>query len=110
MKSKQVTVILPVHEITDQVEKWFPLSIQSINEQKELPSSVLVVCPKEISSKLEKLLTNENNSNIKNILKFLINDTGNYGFCDQINFGVSNCDTEYFSYLEYDDEYSCCGS
>lgn len=38
--------------------------------------------------------------------KYIVNDTGNYDYCSQINFGVKHVDTEYFSILEYDDYYT----
>ena len=38
--------------------------------------------------------------------KYVVNDTGNYDYCSQINFGVKHVDTEYFSILEYDDYYT----
>lgn len=38
--------------------------------------------------------------------KYIVNDTGKYDYCSQINFGVKHVDTEYFSILEYDDYYT----
>jgi hypothetical protein len=38
--------------------------------------------------------------------KYIVNDTGKYDYCSQINFGVKHVDTEFFSILEYDDYYT----
>ena len=38
--------------------------------------------------------------------KYIVNDTGCYDYCSQINFGVKHVDTEFFSILEYDDLYT----
>lgn len=37
--------------------------------------------------------------------KYILNESGNYDFCSQINYAVDKVDTEYFSILEFDDEY-----
>lgn len=38
--------------------------------------------------------------------QYIVNDTGAYDYCSQINFGVKHVDTEFFSILEYDDYYT----
>ncbi len=38
--------------------------------------------------------------------KYIVNKSGKYDYCSQINFGVKHVDTEYFSILEYDDYYN----
>lgn len=36
---------------------------------------------------------------------YILNESGKYDFCSQINYAVDKIDTEYFSILEFDDEY-----
>ena len=74
MNSKDITIILPVHDVSDDFNNWFPKSIKSLEQ------SQVKLC--------------------YNLFKF------SYTYCGQINLGVSKCDTEFFSILEYDDEYS----
>lgn len=38
--------------------------------------------------------------------QYITNKTGKYDYCSQINFGVKNVKTEFFSILEYDDYYT----
>ena len=36
----------------------------------------------------------------------ILENPGKTDFCSQVNYGVENIDTEWFSILEFDDEYS----
>ena len=64
----------------------------------------MLVIPKD--SEIKKELDNfAYETKIKNILSIVEND-GETDFCSQINFGVSKLDTEWFSILEIDDEFS----
>lgn len=38
--------------------------------------------------------------------QYVVNDSGAYDYCSQINFGVKHVDTEFFSILEFDDYYT----
>ena len=61
---------------------------------------LLIVTSKEISSKIK--IESE-----KLEIKIITNE-GLTDFCNQINLGIENCDTEWFSILEVDDEYRPC--
>jgi hypothetical protein len=98
-----VTVILPVHELTDSVKPLFDIAIQSINQQTVTPDKVLVVTPK--GSEAYKYMSTYDFGENKDIFEVLEND-GETDFCSQVNFGVSNVETTYLSILEYDDEYA----
>ena len=100
----KVTVIVPVHRINEEEKDYFAKAMSSLKEQKELPTKIMIVVPKD--SDVKKVVESfEYSDNVKSILEIVEND-GNTDFCSQINFGVSKVETEWFSILEMDDEYS----
>ena len=100
----KVTVIVPVHKINEEEKDYFAKAMASLREQKELPTKVIIVVPKgsEAKTTVEEYSYDEK---IKDILTIVEND-GETDFCSQINYGVSQVETEWFSILEMDDEYS----
>lgn len=93
---KNITIILPIHEWNDDYAKMFENSISSVEEFYN-DIKLLIVAPEKVISKI-------NIVSDKIDFKFLTNK-GNIDFCSQINLGIDNCDTEWFSILEIDDEY-----
>ena len=87
--SNNITVIIPIHKLE---EEYFNGCIQSIKNQRTKPEQVLIV--------------RSNDEELKETTKVIHNETGNYDFQSQINYGVDQCDTEYFTFVEYDDELS----
>ena len=53
-----------------------------------------------------KFLTDYNYGDLKEITKVVENETGEYDFQSQINYGVTKSEGDYFSFVEYDDELS----
>lgn len=102
MKS-DITVILPIHEINEINEKYFTNAINSINAQIVKPDEVLIIAKSDET--LLKFLSDFNYGEIGNNVR-IIENTGNSDVCSQINLGVSQVKTEWFSFLEFDDEYS----
>ena len=100
---KNITVIIPLHEVSEDTETLYNNAIKSIEEQTEKPGQVLVVTPK--GSEANTFANKFNYGGIKDLVKVIEND-GKTDFASQMNFGVANCETEWFSILEYDDEYS----
>lgn len=98
-----ITVILPVHLLDETLEPLFTNAIKSIAEQVVKPDAVLIVAKsdKELLDKLSDF----DYGNIADIIK-IIENTGKSDVCSQINLGVSQVETEWFSFLEMDDEYS----
>lgn len=98
---KDITVIIPVLEAQLDSNEL----VNAVNSVKE--------CQKYYNDgKLKVLIVVEKVENgfdytafddIK--YKYIVNDSGKYDYCSQINFGVKHVDTEYFSILEYDDYY-----
>jgi len=99
-----ITTIIPIHSIEGDTMEWFSKAIKSIENQIVRPDEVFIVrCKcKDVKSKVDTY----DYGSIKDIVKIIENDSGDKDFCSQINFGVNEVKTDYFSFLEIDDEYS----
>lgn len=99
----KVTAILPIHEFNEEVKKYLEISIESVFKQVGSQPKLLVVYTHraEEGGILEYL----KEKNTGNTITFIKNEEKT-DFCGQINYGVKNITTPYFSILEYDDEYS----
>jgi hypothetical protein len=99
-----VTVIVPVHRLTGNENKFLQNAIKSVGSQRNglIPQVLVVTSNEELKKEVESLELDEN---IKDKITIIVND-GDSDFCSQINYGVDNIDTEWFSILELDDEYS----
>lgn len=99
-----LTVIIPVHSVAD--EKFDELlnnALMSIENNEIKPKNVLIVrcsCG-EVKEKIDNLDLSKYNFNIS-----AIENTTGKSFQKQINYAVNLVDTEYFSFLEFDDEFS----
>jgi len=102
--STNITVILPVHEVQENIENYLKKSIESVSNQLVKPDELLIV--RSNNKELKELLNKIDFGEIKKIVRIIENSTKDYGFPSQINYGVSKCKTEYFTFLEYDDEMS----
>ena len=94
-----ISVIIPVHEIGEATEKLFETAIKSIKDQKVAPEETLVVVPKD--SATHKYMKKFDFGELK--VRVIEND-GDTDFASQLNCGVENCSTEWFTFLEMDDE------
>ena len=102
MNNNDITVILPVHDVSGDFNNWFGKAVGSLLQSQIKPGKLLIVCADNESVK--KFMDGwEKPSGLD--YKILYND-GETDFCSQVNYGVDNCDTEFFSVLECDDEYS----
>jgi hypothetical protein len=103
MKKTDITVIVPIHELTDSTKASFAIAMESIEKQRVAPDEVLLVVPKD--SETSQYLKSFKFSTIKTKVRVVENE-GETDFCTQFNLGVSEVKTKYLSLLEYDDEYS----
>jgi glycosyltransferase involved in cell wall biosynthesis len=96
-----ITVIVPIHKL----EKDYLVGcIESIKNQKVKPYEVLFVTSND--EEVKNYLNNYDFGDIKDITKVIENETGNYDFQSQINYGVEQSTGDYFTFVEYDDEVS----
>lgn len=102
--SSNITVIIPVHEYNDIVSSYLDKAIKSILEQKETKDfpEILIVSPVTIEKDVNGYIKNlKNELNVK-----LVSNENEANYQTQVNEAIKNVNTEYFSVLEYDDEYS----
>jgi hypothetical protein len=95
---ENLTVIVPIHKYNEDVKKYLDKAISSVFSQKDTAEKVSIVGPKEVIDGIEKDFK-------KDKLEFVLNN-GKTDYCSQINLGVKNCKSKYFSILEFDDKYS----
>ena len=101
---ENMTIILPVHRLKEKEKDYFNNAIKSVSIQKteKKPNILVVVTNEEDKKTIESF---ELEDGLKDNMDIIIND-GESDFCSQINFGVNQIKTEWFSILEIDDEYS----
>lgn len=98
---KDITVIIPIHKLDQNTETYFPNCIESIKTQNSRPQEVIIVHTND-----DKLVTYLNDFDYGDLSVTKILNEGDTTFTGQVNFGVENVTTKWFSVLEFDDEYS----
>ena len=96
---KDITVILPIHVLDKEHREMLSKAIESV-EQFHDDVLLSIVGPKNVVGDL----TGDGISD-KLDISIIIND-GNTDFCSQVNLGIENCKTTWFSILEIDDVYT----
>jgi hypothetical protein len=96
---KNITILLPIHEITDDYKVMFENAVSSVDNFHE-NVKLFIISPPTMKDTLIELL-----SDTKVDYKIIENNTGDTTFVKQINLGIDNVDTEWFSILEVDDSY-----
>lgn len=107
MKSKEtidLTVIIPVHSVSDpNFNNLLTTALTSINENNVIPKSVKIVrCG--CGDVLEVL--NDFNFDGYDFTVDIVKNTTTKDFQSQVNFGFDVAETEYVTFLEFDDEFS----
>lgn len=97
-RASNITVILPVHKLDKVTEGMLSNAIKSVEEQVVRPD-LLIVASSETIKKVKEIAKNVPDCKV-------IENKGETDFASQIELGVSNITTEWFSILEYDDEYA----
>ena len=93
-----ITYIIPVHKFDETVEKYLPTALKSVKDSDDKDYTIIVVGPKEVLTKVEKLV---NDLKLKSATKFVENE--NTDPYVQINTAVMRTTTPYFCVVEYDD-------
>ena len=96
-----ITVIVPVHKLE---ENYIVGCIESIKGQRVKPHEVLFVTSND--ENLKDYLNGYDFGELKDVTKVIENETGNYDFQSQINYGVEQSTGDYITFVEYDDEVS----
>ncbi len=95
-----ISVIMPVHELTDETKILLAQAIKSVEIQQTQVDELIVVVPK--GSEAAEYVKNTDFGYSVTVAE---ND-GKTDFASQVNFGVSQAKSEWVSFLEYDDEYA----
>jgi len=97
-----ISVIIPIHEISETVEQYLTKCLQSVVNQTVKPEKVFITHAdtKEVNNFFKSWKKPEDLD-----IVILVNKNKT-DFCSQVNLAVETMETEWFSVLEYDDEYS----
>lgn len=106
------TVIVPIHEYNDDLSLYTTKALETVIKQEgvdETPKMILVY-PSELDASITELrdsLIRKYSSGGTTTENFiLVKNDGNTDYQSQVNLGVKSVTTDYFSVLEFDDEYS----
>jgi hypothetical protein len=107
-----ISVIIPVHECNDTITPLLTTAFDSVVAQEkieELPN-IYVVYAAEIEECIvgwkDSMIRKHSSNGVNSEKIILVKNEEETDFQSQVNLGVSKVDTEFFSILELDDEYS----
>lgn len=95
----KITILIPLHKYNEMVKSYLTNALGSIernSKNTDIVLSPVVVGPEDVCNSVKS-----DGFNVKTLVNL-----GDTDFCSQVNFGAKNCETEYFSILEFDDEYT----
>src|ERR1035437_50787 len=103
-----ITVIIPIHEFNVQISDMLDKAIESVQKQEgiEEKPQIVVVCAFAIADDILQYQVNLLAKFPNSINIVFISNTGRTDYQSQVNFAINNITTDYFSVLEFDDEYS----
>ena len=93
---KDITIIIPVHKYDDQVKGLLLRAIDSVPQDY----LVHIVCPSNLSDVLGSFVSD------RVAVMSAMDENESTDFCTLVNRGVATCGTNWFSILEFDDEYT----
>ena len=99
------SIIIPIHEYNEQIVNLLDKAISSITKQEgltELPQ-IIIIYAAAIEIEMENYKTTRTTNKELNII--FIKNEGKTDYQSQINLAVNSVTTNYFSVLEFDDEY-----
>lgn len=102
-----ITTIIPVHEYNEKIQSLLDKAIESVQKQEKIAEKpqTLVVYAAVLET---DMLTYQQSLLVKypeGINIIFISNTGKTDYQSQVNLGVKSITTDYFSVLEFDDEY-----
>jgi len=107
-----ISVIIPIHEYNDQISSYLDKAFESIVKQlnvEELPKIILVF-PSAIESNIigfvESQIRKHQDKGVTSENFYFVNNFNEIDYQSQVNLAVESVRTNYFSVLEFDDEYS----
>ena len=107
-----ISVVIPVHKCDDEITPMLSKAFETIvtQEKIEVHPKVYIVHPTEIKDCVEgwkeSMIRKYQNDGINFESIVLVENEGKTDFQTQINLASTKVETDYFSILEFDDEYS----
>ncbi len=107
-----ISVIIPIHEYNDPISSLLDKAVESVVKQegvKGLPKIILVfptAIEASINGFVESMIRKYQDKGITYQNFYLVNNFDKTDYQSQVNLAVESVTTEYFSVLEFDDEYS----
>jgi hypothetical protein len=99
-----LNVIIPVHEFNEKVSEYLTRALISVEKQEGINviPKTIIVYSKSIEEEIKKYVKE---SSFKSTIDLVAND-GKTDYQSQVNLAVNNVDSDYFTVLEFDDEFS----
>lgn len=95
---KDLTIIIPIHKFNEDISNLLFNALNSVKSMKNInDAKISVVAPKEVISEIKKTIND-------NDIIYIKNDK-DIDFYSQVNLAAKECNTKYFSILEFDDKY-----
>jgi hypothetical protein len=107
-----ISIIIPIHEYNDELSSYLDKAVESIVKQEnieKLPLIILVypfALDPVIKGFVESQIRKNQDKGITYESFYLIANYDNTNYQAQVNLAVESVTTDYFSVLEFDDEYS----
>lgn len=97
-----ITTIIPIHKFNEKIGEYLAKAMLSIKKQEGIEDKpkVVLVYPPEIDNEVKLIM-----QDFKDIKILFHKNDGKTDYQSQVNSAVSVVETEYFSVLEFDDEY-----
>jgi hypothetical protein len=99
-----ITVIIPIHEYNEKTTSLLDKAVESITKQENIDSlpKVIIVYAAAIEN---ELMNSPIIKTMDSLSPMFIKNEGNTDYQSQVNLAVNSVTTDYFSVLEFDDEY-----
>ena len=107
-----LSVIIPIHEYNDELSLLVTSAVESVFKQENLDGlpKILLVYPTELDVSItglkDSMIRKHQVSGVTDSNFVLIKNDGATDYQAQVNLAVESVTTDYFSVLEFDDEYS----
>jgi len=102
MEKSNISVIIPIHTVID-LDQYLPKALESVTKNTVQPDEILIVrcaCPE-----VTEFLSGYDFGDMKKKIR-IIETQKTKEFAHMVNSAVEEVKTDYFSILEFDDEYS----
>jgi GT2 family glycosyltransferase len=102
MEKSNISVIIPIHTVID-LDQYLPKALESVTKNTVQPDEILIVrcaCPE-----VTEFLSGYDFGDMKKKIR-IVETKKTKEFAHMVNSAVEEVKTDYFSILEFDDEYS----